>query len=149
MLFGMDTEGIGARLLEDLKQRVGEAARGRELSEVEAEAVVTSFDDAVRGVNATDAALRLIDKEILARALETLEERFAEQPLIDARLRATIGETYKSLGLYPAAEPVLQRALETRKRVLGDDHPDTLNSLNTLALLYTGQGGTTTPSGSS
>jgi len=136
MLSEMDTEGIGSRLMEDLKRRVGKASRARGLSEAEAEAVVKSFDEAMRGVNATDAALRLIDEEILARAVEKLEEEFAEQPLIDARLRGTIGVTYRRLGLYAAAEPELERALEIRRRALGDEHPGTLSAMSSLGTLY-------------
>jgi tetratricopeptide (TPR) repeat protein len=41
---------------------------------------------------------------------------------------------------YELAEPLLQRALAIRERVLGADHPDTANSLNNLALLYDNQG---------
>jgi non-specific serine/threonine protein kinase/serine/threonine-protein kinase len=140
MLSEMDTEGIGVRLMADLKRRVTEASFGRGLSEAEAEAVVRSFDETMRGVNATDAALRLIDEEILARAVGKLEEKFAEQPLIDARLRETIAVTYGLLGLYAAAEPAMHHALEIRKDVLGADHPDTLRSMYNLARLYWAQG---------
>jgi len=138
MLSEMDTEGIGVRLMEDLKGRVEETSRRRGLSE--AEAVVRSFEEAVRGVNATDVALRLIDEEILARAVGTLEEKFSEQPLIEARLRSTIGVTYRELGLYQAAEPEIERAVETQKRVLGDDHPDTLRSMYNLGVVHYTQG---------
>ena len=55
-------------------------------------------------------------------------------------LRGTIGVTYRKLGLYPQAEPLLEQALAERKRVLGDDHPDTLMSMNSLAILYRAQG---------
>jgi non-specific serine/threonine protein kinase/serine/threonine-protein kinase len=140
MLSGMDTAGIGERLMEDLKRRVAETSRDRGLSDADAEAVVRSFEDAVRSVNATDAALRLIDEEILARAIETLEKQFEEQPLIDARLRGTIGVTYSNLGLHSQAEPRLQHALDTRRRILGTDHPDTLASMHTLTALYFKQG---------
>jgi non-specific serine/threonine protein kinase/serine/threonine-protein kinase len=140
MLSEIDTEGMGRRLMEDLRSRIGAASRDRGLSEVQAERVMTSFDAAVRGVNPTNAALRLIDEEILTRAVETLEVEFAEQPLIDARLRKTIGETYTDLGLHRAAETQLQRALETRKRVLGEDHPATLTAMHSLGFLYNRQG---------
>jgi tetratricopeptide (TPR) repeat protein len=136
MLSDIDTEALGRRLMEDLKRRFGEVARGRGLSEEEAQAVVTYFSDAGRGVNSTDVALRLIDEEILARAVDTLEETFADKPLIDAQLRNTIGVTYQNLGLHQAAEPQLRSALTTRKTVLGEDHPDTLRSMDDLAELY-------------
>jgi len=53
MLSDMDTEGMGLRLMEDLARRFGEAARLRGRSEAEAQAVVRSFENAGRGVNAT------------------------------------------------------------------------------------------------
>ncbi|ORY50598.1 TPR-like protein [Rhizoclosmatium globosum] len=47
---------------------------------------------------------------------------------------------YQILSNYEKAEPMLIECLETKKRVLGQDHPDTLSSLNNLALLYKSQG---------
>jgi Flp pilus assembly protein TadD len=38
------------------------------------------------------------------------------------------------------AEPLYQRALDTRERVLGPEHPGTATTLNNLALLYYRQG---------
>src|SRR5215472_9601695 len=43
-------------------------------------------------------------------------------------------------GELTAARPLLERALETRERVLGPDHPDTASSLNDLAWLLQVQG---------
>jgi tetratricopeptide (TPR) repeat protein/DNA-binding XRE family transcriptional regulator len=42
--------------------------------------------------------------------------------------------------LYAQAEPLLQRALTIRERVLGLEHPDTASTLNNLAVLYFYQG---------
>jgi tetratricopeptide (TPR) repeat protein len=43
---------------------------------------------------------------------------------------------YRKQGRYAEAEPLYLETLETRKRVLGDDHPDTVVSMNGLAKLY-------------
>ncbi len=43
-------------------------------------------------------------------------------------------------GKYEQAEPLYQRALTTYERVLGPEHPDTLRSVNNLAVLYRNQG---------
>jgi Flp pilus assembly protein TadD len=43
-------------------------------------------------------------------------------------------------GKYDQAEPLLVEALEKRRRVLGQDHPDTLVSINDLGLLRENQG---------
>ena len=37
------------------------------------------------------------------------------------------------------AEGIQMRVMETRKRVLGEEHPDTLISMGDLALIYRGQ----------
>ena len=47
---------------------------------------------------------------------------------------------YYSQGRYEQAEPLLVQALEMRKRILGEHHPDVANSLNNLAGLYDSQG---------
>ncbi|ORY31577.1 TPR-like protein [Rhizoclosmatium globosum] len=47
---------------------------------------------------------------------------------------------YRILSHYEKAESMYVECLETSKRVLGPDHPDTLIALNNLALLYYSQG---------
>jgi tetratricopeptide (TPR) repeat protein len=43
-------------------------------------------------------------------------------------------------GRYNEAEELFVQVMETRKRVLGDEHPDTLTSMGNLALTYWNQG---------
>ena len=43
-------------------------------------------------------------------------------------------------GKYEQAEPLYQRTLKTRERVLGPEHPDTVGTVNNLAILYRNQG---------
>jgi tetratricopeptide (TPR) repeat protein len=52
----------------------------------------------------------------------------------------SLAALYRDEGKYAQAEPLLTKALEARRRVLGDDHPDTLTSMSDLALLYEKQG---------
>ena len=47
---------------------------------------------------------------------------------------------YQAQGDYPRAEPLYRQALEIRKKVLGENHPDYAISLNNLARLYRAQG---------
>ena len=47
---------------------------------------------------------------------------------------------YQVRGRYDEAEPLLLETLEIQKRVLGDDHPETLTFMNNLASLYFAQG---------
>jgi non-specific serine/threonine protein kinase/serine/threonine-protein kinase len=79
-------------------------------------------------------------REILDSGAKEIDEGLSDQPELQARLMTTMGTVYRKLGLWSQAEPLLEQALETRKRVLGDDHPDTLESMYGLADLYGNQG---------
>jgi eukaryotic-like serine/threonine-protein kinase len=79
-------------------------------------------------------------EEVLGRAAERIGGRFEAQPRVEAAIRLTIGWTYYQLGEYPAAQPHLERALELRRRVHGDEHADTLEAMNKLAGVYLAQG---------
>jgi serine/threonine protein kinase/Flp pilus assembly protein TadD len=136
MLSEIDAEGMGSRLVEDLNRRVAEAVRAGDLTDAEAATIERSTAEGLSLINATDTALQVIDEEILARSVEAISADFSDRPEIDARLRSTIGYTYLELGRFERAEPQLVRAIEIRKRVLGEEHPLTLLSMNNLAILY-------------
>jgi tetratricopeptide (TPR) repeat protein len=72
----------------------------------------------------------------LDRAASSIAGTFDKQPLVEASIRKTIGNTYLDLGIYPEAERQIERSLALRRRLLGEDHPDTLASLRDLAILY-------------
>jgi tetratricopeptide (TPR) repeat protein len=113
-------------------------------------------------------------EEVLGRAAARIEGKFAQQPLVEAKIRQTIGKTYRALGndsaarphlerawaiylkslgaedhnslhaltdlagLYraPDAEPVFDKVLKVRRRVLGEEHPDTIDAMINLAEAY-------------
>jgi len=140
MLSEVRPEEFGRRLVADLEERTRAIREARGDSGAEAEAAVAALDSALEGINPTGVALRLIDREILGRAAQTIEERFADQPLIDARLRDTIGETYSTLGLLKEAELQLVPAWHIRRELLGEDDPLTVASMGNVAYLYWRQG---------
>ena len=51
-----------------------------------------------------------------------------------------VSKPYRYQGKYAQAEPLYTKVPEVRRRVLGELHPDTLSSTNSLALLYQDQG---------
>ncbi len=61
--------------------------------------------------------------------------QFVKQPLIEADLRNTIGETYRDLGALSEAEGQLRRAVALRRKHLPPDDPDRLTSINNLGLV--------------
>jgi non-specific serine/threonine protein kinase/serine/threonine-protein kinase len=75
-------------------------------------------------------------REILDNGAKKIDTELGTQPVIQAQLMHTMGNVYSSLGLFPQAQGLLERAVETRRRVLGPEHRDTLSSIAGLALLY-------------
>ena len=74
-------------------------------------------------------------REILDKASRDIQGGLAHDPELQARLMSTMGLVYKNLGLYSQAEPLLEKALETRSRVLGPSSEQTLKSQNDWAEL--------------
>jgi serine/threonine protein kinase len=72
----------------------------------------------------------------LDRAAARIPGKFSGQPLVEASIRRTIGNTYRDLGLYDQAQQQMELSLDLQHRVLGDAHPDTLSTMNDLADLY-------------
>jgi eukaryotic-like serine/threonine-protein kinase len=77
-------------------------------------------------------------RDVLDRAASTVGDRFHGQPLVEAAIRYTLGNTYCGLREYQPAEQHLEQSRSLRKRELGSEHPDTLTS--TLILVEAIQG---------
>jgi tetratricopeptide (TPR) repeat protein len=140
MLAQVDPAAAGLRLMADMRRRFEAALAKAEVPERERPPQIEAFASQWGRVNATDAALELLDGTILKPAVEAIGKQFQDQPLVDAALRQTLGERYIDLGLYAAAKPLLAGALETRRRVLGDEHPDMLASMRHMGDVLRKQG---------
>jgi tetratricopeptide (TPR) repeat protein len=76
----------------------------------------------------------------LDRAAARIGGRFDRRPLVEASIRQTMGDAYRDLGLYPEAQRQTERALELRRRSLGEQHPDTLTTMENLGGIYRREG---------
>jgi tetratricopeptide (TPR) repeat protein len=103
-----------------------------------AEAINRFFNKDVLGqanpVNEPDPDIKL--RTVLDRAAAGIEKQFKNQPLVEAGILLTIGETYLHLSEFELAEPHLDRALELRASHLGEEHPDTLQAKHMVASLH-------------
>jgi serine/threonine protein kinase len=75
-------------------------------------------------------------REAVEAALPFVETSFTEQPLIEGRLRTTLGTSLGYLGDWDKAAEQFQKAHTLRSQHLGRDHLDTLASTNHLARCY-------------
>ncbi len=85
-------------------------------------------------ISFTDVARSLLDRSVLTRADEAVTRDFADQPAMAADLRMAIGEVYQAIGIYETAANAFRAAWEARRKVLGDDDPDTVRSLARLGI---------------
>jgi tetratricopeptide (TPR) repeat protein/predicted Ser/Thr protein kinase len=71
-------------------------------------------------------------REILDGGASKIQQDLKDEPLVQARLMNTMGRVYDSLGLYDQALPLLESALATRRKLLGERHLDVAESLQDL-----------------
>ena len=88
--------------------------------------------------NQPDRDLKL--RTVLDAAARRIDGRFPQQPLVEAEVRATLGETYMALGDYAEAQRQVERARALRRQQLGDEHPDTLRAAAQLVEVQRRQG---------
>jgi serine/threonine protein kinase len=69
-------------------------------------------------------------------ALPYVEKSFTDQPLIEARLRVTLGNSFSYLGDAKTAAELYEAARALYAQHRGPDHPDTLGSMSNLAISY-------------
>jgi non-specific serine/threonine protein kinase/serine/threonine-protein kinase len=79
-------------------------------------------------------------REILDKGSKNIDAGLAKDPELQAQMAAVMGKVYGSLGLYARAQSLLQEAAEVRQRVLGPNHPETLESQTELGWILRLQG---------
>jgi serine/threonine protein kinase/tetratricopeptide (TPR) repeat protein len=80
--------------------------------------------------------------DAIGAALPSIETRFRNKPLTEARLRRTIGISFHSLGKPEITMGQFEAARSLYTRELGPDHPDTLWIMNRLSVAYSDLGKT-------
>jgi non-specific serine/threonine protein kinase/serine/threonine-protein kinase len=86
----------------------------------------------------TDRAITV--REALDAAAAVVGERFATEPLLEAAIRQTIGDTYRSLGEFELALPHAERAVDLWVRTVGQADSRALAASTMLANLYSRTG---------
>jgi len=109
--------------------------RDRADREAEASSRVTDFLVELFRVSDPEVAQgkSLSARELLDRGAASIKSDLGTEPLVQARLMLTMGNAYMNLGLYEEAESHLRDSVEQRRRLLGEEDPDTLASMHMLA----------------
>jgi serine/threonine protein kinase/tetratricopeptide (TPR) repeat protein len=118
--------------------QLAKANEQRAISEATKSKTVAQFmTDMLKGVGPSLALGRDTSmlREILDQTAARLHE-LTDQPLVQADLRATLGNVYSDLGDYTRAEAMHREALALRRQLLGGEHPDVATALNDLAEVH-------------
>lgn len=136
----IDLDELGRELRSDLLSDAHAAMERTGDPEAEVAARLAGFEAVLASVNPTNFAVRTRDRIIFERAIRSLDEQLKDQPLARARLLETLASALFDLGQYERAAGPRAEALRIRRELLGDDHPDTLLSINNTGLLLRVQG---------
>ncbi len=139
MLEQIDVARAGSLLSGDVKAKFEAALVKSGVPEAERAARLSLFAADWSNVNATDAAIRLIDETILRPAVEAVGKGFSDQPLVEATLLGALADRYRNLALFDVARPLVERSIAIRRRELGNEHEDTLAAIGHLGLLLSEQ----------
>jgi eukaryotic-like serine/threonine-protein kinase len=101
--------------------------QAQEVKRLMSDMLVSVRPEVARGL---DPTLML---QTLAATRERLDREAPSDPLIEAELRQVMGSAYRHVAAYEDAERELRLAWEIRRRHQGQRHPETLESLASLA----------------
>jgi len=140
MLAQVDPASAGVKLSENVRARFEASLAKAGVPDDQRPQQIESFANQWSRINATDTALELIDLTILKPAMTAIDQQFADQPAIAATLRHVLAQRYHDLGLSSAALTLQDQALSVRRRVLGEEHPDTLQAILGLGVYMSALG---------
>ncbi len=136
MLSGIDVSAAGKQLGENLHQRLEKALIAKAIDANEQKIRLAAFAKELELANMTDTAIDMIDFNVVRPAIKALEPMRQDQPATDATLRNGLSQVYRNIGRYVDAIQLQEETVVARRKLLGNDHRDTIDSINLLGLLY-------------
>ena len=97
MLGQIEPLRAGKQLTETVRAKFAEDLARAGVPESERPAQIAAFDVLWRRVNATDAALAMIDESILHPAVAAIDKQFKAQPIVAASLKQVLADRYREL----------------------------------------------------
>lgn len=149
LAFGTGMSFLAARLARERTYSNAEAAKAREAEQTTQAVNHFLQEDLLAQASASHQAQagpneqgdpNLTVRAALDRAAVKIGGKFAQQPLVEASIRDTIGQAYINLGLFSDAQRQWERAFDLRRRTSGDRDAKTLWEMRNLADLELSQG---------
>lgn len=115
-------------------------AQRKTVALAEAEEVTVFLTDMLATADPFNQKRDIKVSEVLEMAAGEVDTKWNDKPLIEARLRQTIGRTYNMLGKYEESEHHLSIALDLQKQSLGTEDDAYLETATALGVNYRDQG---------
>jgi len=128
LLAGVAGTSIGMVKALDAKKRA-------ESSEVKAVKAVEYLQKILASADPFKDGRRIRVVELLEKASKEMNQDLKNEPEFIAAMRYTLGWTFLELGLYERSGNELEEAGRIQQKLLGQDHPDTLKTMNALGRL--------------
>ena len=137
---GLTAAAVGFRRASVERDNAVAARVEAEQARDESEAVTTFLSGMLAAVDPGRSGRDVAVRDVLDVASATIEAALDDNPLVEARLRETMGRTYLELGLIDDAARHLPVAYEIRRSRLGASDPDTIDSVSAMARLAAARG---------
>ncbi len=129
-------KGEDAKKEEELNKKIDAAeATGSQDEAIKLQEEVIALRTRVQGADHWE----VINQQVSLKTLRSLDADGRRQQQIAVQANRE-GVQLNAKGRYAEAQTLLQKALEIRRRVLGEDHPATATSLNNVAYNFADQG---------
>ncbi|MFU8877584.1 MAG: protein kinase domain-containing protein, partial [Wenzhouxiangellaceae bacterium] len=118
MLGDLEPRQLGEGFVDRLRRQYAASLEGSADPET-IRAGIEAFETAVGRINPTDLAQDLLDEFMMQRAVDSIEQDFADQPHLQAELYSTVRDIYDSAGMFERSLPLAERVVELREQALG------------------------------
>ncbi len=132
ILRSLDVAAMGSHMRESITANLQRQVPSADANTGEA---IADWNRIADTLNFTTLAVGTLNHSIIQNYAESIDSRFASQPVLRARLLQQLAGTMNTLGLHKEALPIITDALELRRIHLGDHHEDTLLSRHALGSL--------------
>ena len=133
---GLDPNAMGTGLREAMQEHVRKLGNRHGWDTAEIARRQKELHDLTGEMDFTGLAVDQLNEFSFKPALATIEKDYVDHPLLQAQLWQTMTGTYYTLGQLKDALATQELALASRRRLLGERHPLTLQSIMMRARLH-------------
>lgn len=106
------------------------------LARDQSEQIAKFLRDTLSSVDPADQGPEVRVREVINDAAARVDAELRHAPLVHAAVLSAIGTSFLGLGMLDQAETCISRAMDERRKLLGDAHHDTAESMLDLAGVY-------------